>query len=88
MQTLRNKLSTQCTLNVSKASYEAGWKAGKRDAHLSYTRQIKERDVEIERLTTALRKISDTAHNPSETVWVRIEVLKKEAKDALKGTKS
>lgn len=37
--------------------YKAGWVAGKRDAHLSYMRQIADRDAEIARLRDALNNL-------------------------------
>lgn len=50
--------------------------------------EIAKRDAEIARLNDALCGIIDTAHNPSKTVWVRIEAVQKEAEEALKGSEA
>ncbi|MFT9251993.1 MAG: hypothetical protein ABF567_02840 [Acetobacter okinawensis] len=43
--------------------YRAGWAAGKRDAHLSYTRQIAALEAEVVRLREAIHKIIDMSRN-------------------------
>lgn len=62
--------------------YNAGWVAGKRDAHLSYTRQIAAKDAEIARLQKAL----DAAYELERMRSGKAKVaLQEAAQKALKG---
>lgn len=52
--------------------------------HKQALAKLAEKDAEIARLREALHGINDTAHNPSKTVWVRIEEVQKEAENAIR----
>lgn len=57
------KSSTHRTFDINKASYEAGWRNGKRDAYLSYARQIKERDERIAEMQEELNRLNIIAYS-------------------------
>lgn len=57
------KSSTHHPFNIDKASYEAGWRNGKRDAYLSYARQIKERDERIAEMQEELNRLNIIAYS-------------------------